>query len=667
VFPDAPAPTPPTVEVVAVYPPRLAPLGREAAYAAREIGPEALRANLRLDAALKTEPGVSLFRRTGSEAANPTIQGVSLRAIAPSGASRALVTLEGVPQNDPFGGWVIWTALPPEGISRARIVKGAGSGPYGAGALTGVIALESLPATDGITALDVSGGERGSARLAAAGGGARFLLAGSAETSDGYVPVRAGRGAADQRTWLRAYSGQASWRPEVGQAQAELQLSAHSEQRGAGLEGATSRAEGAAAALTLAQPGTAGVGGWRLQAWVRASDLANVSVAVAEDRSGATPANDQYATPAIGYGLNAAWQGGGGELAWEVGGDLRFATGKAKERFRYLAGAFTRERAAGGHALSAGLYGEAVWKRGDWLVTGGARLDGWRQSHAMRRERDVVTGALILDQSAAGRSGVTPTGRLAVRRELEGAGFLRAAAYAGFRPPTLNELHRPFRVGNDITEANPELKPERLYGVEAGVGGEGRVRWSATVFLNRLEDPIANVTVGIGPGTFPTAGFIPAGGVLRQRRNVGAVEARGLEADLAADLAPGLTGRAALAWTHARVRGGSEAPQLTGKRPAQSATVTATAGLSWRASERFRVEAAARYEGARFDDDLNLRRLSPGVTVDGRAAFRFGRDAEVYLEVENLTGAALEVAEAANGVESFAAPRAVRVGLSIRR
>ena len=60
--------------------------------------------------------------------------------------------------------------------------------------------------------------------------------------------------------------------------------------------------------------------------------------------------------------------------------------------------------------------------------------------------------------------GVTPTGRLAVRRELEGASYLRAAACAGFRPPTLNELHRPFRVGNDVTEANPGLKPERLYG-----------------------------------------------------------------------------------------------------------------------------------------------------------------------------------------------------------
>jgi outer membrane receptor protein involved in Fe transport len=94
-----------------------------------------------LDAALAQVPGLSLFRRNSSLSANPTVQGVSLRAFAPSGAGRALVTLDGVPQNDPFGGWVIWTSLPPEDIQAAEIVHGAGAGPYGAGALTGVVRI----------------------------------------------------------------------------------------------------------------------------------------------------------------------------------------------------------------------------------------------------------------------------------------------------------------------------------------------------------------------------------------------------------------------------------------------------------------------------------------------------------------------------------------------
>src|SRR5262249_11023818 len=86
-----------------------------------------------LDEALRQVPALSLFRRNSSVSANATGQAVSLRSIGASGAGRALVTLDGVPQNDPFGNWVIWTSLPPEDIQGAEIVRGAGAGPYGAG------------------------------------------------------------------------------------------------------------------------------------------------------------------------------------------------------------------------------------------------------------------------------------------------------------------------------------------------------------------------------------------------------------------------------------------------------------------------------------------------------------------------------------------------------
>src|SRR6201996_6844409 len=156
-----PPPATPSVEVVVVYPPRLPPLGGDAVFSAVQITPETLKDKPRIDEALETSPGFSLFRRTSSLSANPTTQGVSLRSIAGSGASRALVTLDGAPVNDPFGGWVIWTALPSEGIEGATIVRGAGAGPYGAGALTGVVALQERGARDGLGALDLSVGERG--------------------------------------------------------------------------------------------------------------------------------------------------------------------------------------------------------------------------------------------------------------------------------------------------------------------------------------------------------------------------------------------------------------------------------------------------------------------------------------------------------------------------
>jgi outer membrane receptor protein involved in Fe transport len=665
---ELPPPPPAQVEAVVVRAPRLNPLGGEAVFSAVQIGPETLETTPRLDEALKRAPGVSLFRRTGSLAANPTTQGLSLRSIAPSGAGRALVTLDGAPQNDPFGGWVIWSALPPEGLEGATIVRGAGAGPYGAGALTGVVALQEHGTGQGLAAFDVSAGERDSYRIAASGGGPGVLIIGAASTTDGYYAVRgAARGAADERVSLEDASFAFRVQREIAGIESAARLSVFEERRGAGLRGARSIASGGSATFTLAQPAQAGVGGWRLQAWARESDLKNSSAAVAAGRTGTTPANDQYRTPATGYGFNAALQGLAGALAWEAGGDVRVAEGETNERFRFMNGRFTRARQAGGRTLVGGVYLEGALDRGPWLVTGGVRVDGWRSTDAVRRETDLDTGQVLLDQGAPDASGETPTARFGVRYDLTEALWLRAAAYAGFRPPTLNELHRPFRVGNDITEANPELEPETLQGVEAGLGGTGPVRWNATVFLNRLEDPITNVTIGAGPGTFPTAGFVPAGGVLRQRQNAGAIEAWGLEGEVDGRLGERTTWRAAFAYTDAEVDGGAGAAQLDGLRPAQTPKWTVTAGLDWQATARLGLVADLRYESARWEDDLNTRRLAAGVQLDARASWRLSRTSEIYLAVDNLTDDALEVGETGDGVESYIAPRTLRIGFSVRR
>lgn len=132
---------PPLVDTVVVEAARLPPSPADKAFSIVTIDGEAIAGAPRLDQALTATPGVQLFRRTSSQASNPTTQGISVRSIAGSGASRALVLLDGVPQNDPFGGWVLWTGLPTIAVEQAQVVRGAGAGPYGAGALTGTIQL----------------------------------------------------------------------------------------------------------------------------------------------------------------------------------------------------------------------------------------------------------------------------------------------------------------------------------------------------------------------------------------------------------------------------------------------------------------------------------------------------------------------------------------------
>ena len=656
---DAP---PPPVSAVVVEAPRLSPLPGQEAFSTATYDAAQLGAAARLDQALKTTPGVSLFRRTGSDAANPTIQGLSLRAVAPSGAGRALVTLDGAPQNDPFGGWVIWTALPGEGLSGATVVRGAGAGPYGAGALAGVVALRERAAGGGLSSLTVEARERDGWRAAGTFGTDHLLLTASWSHTDGYRPVRGpAAGMADTPTTLEDGAIAARVQGAAGGVRWAIRAGAFQEKRDAGLAGARSNATGGSLAVTLAGET------WRLQAWARTSDLENASAAVAAGRTGTTPANDQYSTPASGYGLNVAWQGRAGAGSWELGGDVRATEGRTHELFRYMAGAFTRQRTAGGRTLVGGFYAEAAYSRPDYALTAGARLDGWRSYGGVRRELDTATGALTLDAPPADASGTTPTARIGARRRLSGETWVRAAAYAGFRPPTLNELHRPFRVGNDVTEANAALKPETLYGVEAGLSGAAAVRWNLSLFFNQVRDPITNVTVGVGPATFPVAGFIPAGGVLRQRRNVGEINAYGLEGDIAADLTPAWRVRAAFSATHARVDGAAAAAQLTGKRPAQAPALAVTAGTRWRPLGRLTLDADLRYESRRFEDDLNQRALEAGTSLDLRAAWTLSPATEIYLACDNALDADLAVGRTADGVTSYAAPRTLYLGFALRR
>ena len=73
---------------------------------------------------------------------------------------------------------------------------------------------------------------------------------------------------------------------------------------------------------------------------------------------------------------------------------------------------------------------------------------------------------------------------------------------AEVRAPTLNELFREFRVGNTDTLANSNLRPETLFGAEAGADWIGeRSTLRLTAYRNSLDGLIANVTLSSSPNS----------------------------------------------------------------------------------------------------------------------------------------------------------------------
>ena len=662
---------PPAIETVIIDAARLPPALGEPAFSAVRLGEAQIAPFDRLDVALRQVPSLSTFRRTSSLGANPTTQGVSLRGIVGSGAGRTLVTLDGVPQHDPFGGWVIWSSLPTEAIQGVSVVRGAGAGPYGAGALTGVIALEER--NSGAAASVEGGGPIGQWRAAGSGvvdlGGVGIFLSGGKEHSDGWIPVREGRGAADVPLELDAWNAAARFQTTFGRTVVAARIGAFGESRSSGLAGADAETRGTTASLTAATAPEPGLLGWRLQGWWRESNLRQTQVAVAPDRSTTTPANNQYANPADGWGFNAALRGTSETFEWETGVDVRGTSGETNEEFRFMQGVFTRDRKAGGDTMVIGGYAEATWLSGPLLITGGARLDWWSSTDAHRIEHNIQTGAVTVESFAPDQSGTVPSARVGIKYDLTEVLYLRGAAYAGFRQPTLNELYRSFRVANDITAANPNLKPEKLYGVEAAIGGANSTgfSWEGAVFYNALTDSIANLTIipsSATPATDPIEGFIPAGGSLRQRGNVARIDAVGVEARV--EQRWEMFGvRLAASYTNAEVDGGTEAPQLTGLRPAQAPEFAATAGIDWYAPYGFTVRLDLRYEGDRFEDDLNSRPLDEAFTVDVRVDYQITDHVSIYGAVDNLFDA--EVQTRLTSVYEYGPPQLWRIGLAYRR
>ncbi len=657
-----------TIETILVTARPPDPVGN-AAFSVMSMNTSELDAAPQLDVALEQVPGLSLFRRNSSLSANPTTQGVSLRSIAPSGAGRALVTLDGVPLNDPFGGWVIWSALPPEDLAGAEIVRGAGAGPYGAGALTGVIALDE--GSGGLT-VNASGGSLGQRRAAAASGAqwGKISLFGSAsaEASDGWIPVSlAQRGAADDKVTLDARS--ASLRAQFeseGDTLVSARVGAYREWRQSSVVGTSSLASGISGSITVAHPQSGDALGWRLQAWISDSAFSQTSATIAPLRAFATPWNDQYATPALGWGANAALRGVFSQFDWEIGMDVRSARGNSDEHYTYVSGAFTQKRVSGGDSFVGGLYAEAARRSGDWLFTLGLRVDSWSTTNGHLIQNTVSTGAVTLNQTWPSRSGILPTARGGLRHDFSGGLYLRSAVYEGFRAPSLNELYRPFRMGNNITQANAALTPEQLYGAEIGAGGvHGALSWELTAFWNQLHNGITNVTVGHGPGTFPIAGFVPAGGLLIQRQNVGHINAPGLEGEAHYNLSS-ITLRAAFDILDQRVHGGTAAPQLTGKRPSQAPRATITGGFHAPLGAGWAISADGRYESARYADDQNTLRLAPAFTVDAKVSWEVSEGVVLYVSGDNLFNARVATTESADGVINYDALRIFGAGVSFK-
>ena len=611
-----------------------------------------------IDDVLRQVPGFTLFRRTGSRGANPTSQGASLRGVGPSGASRTLVLVDGVPLNDPFGGWIYWSRVPRTAVERIEVLEGGASDLYGSAALGGVIQMVTRSEPSSINA-ELFGGEQKTAGGSLHASRTRGLwtgrFIGEAFTTGGWLitdPSR--RGAVDTAAGSRHVTGilGVERRSATGN-RAFLRTSGFGETRtnGTVLQDNDTERWG----LTLGADWSRPSGALSIRAWHADQTYNQSFTAVAADRATETLTRRQH-LPTRASGGSLVYSHSIGAKASIVSGvEGRFISGRSEEAV-YVADRVSSFIDAGGDELTLAAFGHlraAVGDRG--VASFGLRLDHWANRDGETSSRPASGGppstTFYLDRSS---TRLSPRASLLVRP----ASHVRVnvSAYGSFRGPTLNELYRSFRVGDTLTQANPRLEEESLMGVEGGISwsrSDERLRLRAVLFAAEVDDPVANVTQTATPTL-----------ITRERRNLGRTRSRGVSFEGEFNPGPSFQMSGGYTFVDAMVLEYAADPLIPGKQIPQVPRHHLTVEGRYARPRVMTLLLQARYTTELFEDDRNQLSLGSCFSLDSRISRPVSPTLEVFVAGENLTNRQCDA-----GLTPFptiGSPRLLRVGVRFR-
>ena len=550
-----------------------------------------------VDETLARVPGFGLFRRNTSLIAHPTTTGVSLRGLGPSGAGRSLVLWDGIPLNDPFGNWVYWNRLPTLLLDRIEVARGGASPLYGSSALGGTIQLFSKSPAPLFHARARAGelGLRDGEVLAShRAGDFGFVGAARVLDSEGYHRIREGeRGSVDQPAGVDFRS--AVGRVEAGPVHFGVNYYREDRRNGTPIQVNDSR-------MVLLNTGIVR-DAWSLNLFIQGAELNSDFSRILAGRDREIPTSQQH----------YEYSGRGGLFTARLGGG-------------FLAG--------------------ADWVRSQWNDHRQDRMGGFLQKRLSLTDRVEILadGRFDLWTNAGTELSFNP--RLGVRYRAADRASVRASAYRGFRAPSLNELYRPFRVGNVRVAANDQLGEETLFGAEAGVDlyPTADVLVRANLFWNSLRDAVGNITLEVNDE-----------GVFRQRQNIGRATVRGAEAEVRLRADADLEFFAAYLFSSATV-------EDTGLRLPQTPLHQGTVGFVWDGPAV--VRADLRFMSEQYEDDRNELPMAGFASLGARAAYPIVEGISVYAAGENLLDA--EIVSARTPIETLGTPRAVHFGLDFR-
>jgi outer membrane receptor protein involved in Fe transport len=595
-----------------------------------------------LDDALRNTPGFSLFRRSTSRVSNPTTQGVTLRGVSGSGSSRTMVLADGLPLNDAFGSWVYWNRVPLAAIERVEVVRGATGDLYGADALGGVIqVLTFAPGRPRVRA-ELDGGSHDTGRVSAFGSVQAREWHGAATgewlRTDGVVTVAPeARGPVDVPADSDYGTGFVEGGYQGGSWHSSARLSLYDESRGNGTPlqvNDTNWKQGSGEA-----GGSLAGGAWLARGAGGTQTFYQTFTAVAADRRTERLTTIQN-TPSTFGTFAAQWTRAWGSRSLLVGGEGKRTKSTVEETRYSFTGVPSGPFFAGGTETSGSVFARISLVPLDALtIVVGGRGDFWRSNPT--------------DSTLASHEANFFSPRVSAALRVSDAMSLETSVYRAYRTPTLNELHRGFRVGNVVTSPNPRLDPERLTGVDGGIlFTASRLSARVTGFWNQLDDAITNVTIATTPIL-----------IMRQRQNTDTVRAMGVEMEADVRPAARLTLGALVVFTHSRFTHTPAQPALEGNWIPQVPNYQVGGSVTYADPRGFTGSMQLRAFGDQYDDDLNVYKLDGFGVVDVSASQALRRGLHVFVAVENLFDTEYDVGR--TPIRTIGWPRTARAGVRV--
>lgn len=621
---------------------------------------------LRVDDVLRQVPGFSLFRRSDSRTANASNQGVSLRGLGGTAASRALVLEDGLPLVDAFGGWVYWDRVPRESISSVEVFRGGASNLYGSDALGGVVQFITRQPHHPAFMLETSYGNETTPDLSLWTGTRvgkwDFSAASELFRTNGFILVPTSqRGAVDTPANSKDASVEVNIGHQVGdKGRVFARGNFYTELRHNGTPiqtNDTTMGEGA-----LGYDEQLGNDSLMLRAYGQVQAYDQRFSSIAPDRNSESLTNLQYVPEQVVGGAGQWTHLFGKHQTLIAGADALQVMGFSDEQL-FTAGTHTRNNASGGRQRITGFFGEDLIRWNKWTVIAAARIDDWNNFNASSICTPVAGTCTTPSAFYPSRSDLAFSPRLSVLRSLTSNVSVTASIYRAFRAPTLNELYRSFRLGNVVTQNNPFLNAERLTGAEAGLNISSldrKLNVRGTFFWSDIVDPVQNVTVD--PTSSP---------VLRQKQNLGRIRSRGLELDGSYRVARDIQISAGYGFTDATVVNYTVAPgevTLLGKQVAQVPRSVFTWEARYWNPTRLLLSVQGRFISNQFDDDQNNFPLGRAYTMDLQIGRNVTRNLEIFAAAENILDQRYHVANTPfNGISllNLGPPILYRIGLRL--